>query len=112
MDAEGPQPLRDAGAIVDAIEAYRTAPDDSADADALRQSLAADEIDAIVFASPSAVRAFFNMIAPQSVSQRIGLISIGPKTTQALKKAAPDRVTEARQAEVEGLVETLIRAFG
>ncbi len=111
-DAEGPQPLRDAGAIVDTIEAYRTIPDESADADALRRSLAADEIDAIVFASPSAVRAFFNMIAPQSVSQRIGLISIGPKTTQALKKAAPDRVTEARQAEVEGLVETLIRAFG
>ncbi|MCZ6655269.1 MAG: uroporphyrinogen-III synthase [Planctomycetota bacterium] len=111
-DTAGPQALRDAGAIVDAIEAYRTIPDDSADADALRRSLAADEIDAIVFASPSAVRAFFNMIAPQSVSQRIGLISIGPKTTQALKKAAPDRVTEARQAEVEGLVETLIRAFG
>ncbi|MCH8968096.1 MAG: uroporphyrinogen-III synthase [Planctomycetes bacterium] len=111
-DAEGPQALRDAGAIVDVIKAYRTIPDDSADADALRRSLAADEIDAIVFASPSAVQAFFNMIASQSVSQHVGLISIGPKTTQALEKAAPGRVTEARQAEVEGLVETLIRVLG
>ena len=111
-DAEGPQPLRDAGAIVDAIEAYRTAPDDSADADALRRSLAADEIDAIVFASPSAVHAFFNRIPSHCVSQRVGLVSLGPKTTQALQTAAPAQVTEARQAEVEGLTEAVIRAFG
>ena len=111
-DAEGPQPLRDAGAIVDTIEAYRTIPDESADADALRRSLAAEEIDAIVFASPSAVQAFFKMIPSQSVSQRVGLVSIGPKTTQSLETAAPGRLTEARQAEVEGLVEAVIRARG
>ncbi len=111
-DAEGPQALRHAGAIVDAIEAYRTIPDDTADADALRRSLAAEEIDAIVFASPSAVQAFFKMIPSQSVSQRVGLVSIGPKTTQSLEKAAPGRLTEARQAEVEGLVEAVIRALG
>ena len=111
-DAAGPQTLRDAGAIVDAIEAYRTIPDDSADADALCRSLAADDIDAMMFASPSAVQAFFDKIAPHCVSPRVGLVSIGPKTTQALKKAAPGRVTEARQAEVEGLVEALIRALG
>ena len=111
-DGAGPQALRNAGAIVDAIEAYRTAPDDSADADALRRRLTANEIDAIVFASPSAVQAFFNKIASHCVSPHVGLVSIGPKTTQALEKAAPDRVTEARQAEVEGLVEAVIRALG
>ncbi len=110
-DAEGPQALRDAGAIVDAIEAYRTIPDDSADADSLRRSLAAEEIDAIVFASPSAVLAFFDMIPSHCISPHVGLVSIGPKTTQALKKAAPGRVTEARQAGVEGLVEAAIRAL-
>ncbi len=112
VDAEGPQPLRDAGAIVDAIEAYRTIPDDSADAESLRRSLAAEEIDAIMFASPSAVQAFFSMIASHCVSPRVGLVSIGPKTTLALEKAAPNRVTEARQAGVEGLVEAVIRALG
>ena len=111
-DAEGLQALRDAGAIVDAIEAYRTIPDESADADSLRRSLTAEEIDAIVFASPSAVQAFFNKIASHCVSPHVGLVSIGPKTTQALEKAAPGRVTEARQAGVEGLVEALIRALG
>jgi len=111
-DAEGPQPLRDAGAIVDAIEAYRTIPDESADTEALRRSLAADEIDAIVFASPSAVQAFFNRISSHRVSPRIGLVSIGPKTTQALEKATRNRVTEARKSEVEGLVEATSRAIG
>ncbi len=111
-DTAGPQTLRDAGAIVDAIEAYRTIPDKSADADSLRRSLAAEEIDAIVFASPSAVQAFFNRIPSHRVCQRVGLVSIGPKTTQALEKAAPGLVTEARQAGVEGLVEAVIRAIG
>jgi uroporphyrinogen-III synthase len=111
-DAAGPQALRDAGAIVDAIEAYRTIPDDSADADSLRRSLAAEDIDAIVFASPSAVQAFFDKIASHCVSLRVGLVSIGPKTTQALEEAAPGRVTEARQAGVEGLAEAVIRTIG
>lgn len=110
-DTEGPQALRNAGAIVDSIEAYSTVPNDSADADALRRSLAAEEIDAIVFASPSAVQAFFNRITPHCVSQRVGLVSIGPKTTQALEEAAPGLVTEARQAEVEGLVEAVVRSL-
>ncbi len=109
---EGPQTLRDAGAIVDPIEAYRTIPDDSADADSLRRSLAAEDIDAIVFASPSAVQAFFNMIPSHCLSRRVGLVSIGPKTTQALEEAAPGRVTEARQAGVEGLAEAVIRTIG
>jgi len=112
VDDEGPQALRDAGAVVDAIEAYRTTPDDSADADSLRRSLAAEEIDAIVFASPSAVRAFFTTIASRCVSPQVGLVSIGPKTTQALERATPGRVTDARQAGVEGLVEALIRTLG
>ncbi len=111
-DAGGPQPLRDAGAIVDAIEAYRTIPDDAADADALRRSLAAEEIDAIVFASPSAVQTFFHRIPSHCVSPHVGLVSIGPRTTQALEKVAPNRVTQARQAGIEGLVEAVIRALG
>ncbi len=110
-DAAGPQTLRDAGAIVDVIEAYRTIPDDSADADALRRSLTAEVIDAILFASPSAVQAFFNRIPSNCISQRVGLVSIGPKTTQALQEAVPGRVTEARQAGVEGLVDAVVRAI-
>ncbi len=111
-DTAGPQALRDAGAIVHAIAAYRTIPDESADADSLRRSLAAEEIDAIVFGSPSAVRAFFIKIASHCVSPRVGLVSIGPKTTQALERATPGRVTEARKEGVEGLVEAVIRTIG
>jgi uroporphyrinogen-III synthase len=110
-DTKGPQTLRDAGAFVDTLEAYRTVPDDSADTDALQHSLAADEIDAIVFASPSAVQAFFNKTVSQSVSPRVCMVSIGPKTTQALKEATGRQVAEARRAGAEGLVDAVIRSL-
>ena len=62
--------------------------------------------------SSSAVRAFFIKIASHCVSPRVGLVSIGPKTTQALERATPGRVTEARKEGVEGLVEAVIRTIG
>ena len=111
-DPDGPQPLRDAGAVVDAVVAYRTVPDETADADALQQRLGNREIDAVIFASPSAVEAFFARIEATYLSAHIALVSIGPKTAQALSERTERCVIQAERADSEGIADAVVRALG
>lgn len=98
--------LLGAGAQVEAVEAYRTCP---APAEAIRPLagwLAAGEVDAVAFASPSAVRAIvagLGVDAPRLA--RVLLAAIGPTTAQALRDAGlepgvvPERHTGPDLAE-------------
>ena len=109
-DPGGPQALRDAGAIVDAVPAYRTIPDNTADADGLRTRLHNREIDAIIFASPSAVKSFVARIDLKHLSEHVALVSIGSKTARALAELTEGRIVEAGQASLAGIIDAVVRA--
>lgn len=108
-DPAGPRALRDAGAIVDPVSAYRTVPDDSANADVLRKRLRNREIDAIIFASPSAVRSFVARIESKHLSDHVALVSIGSKTARALSELTEGRVVEAGRANLSGIIDAVVR---
>ncbi len=111
-DPAGLRALRDAGAIVDVVSAYRTVPDDTANADVLSKRLRNREIDAIIFASPSAVRSFFARIEPDTVSKRVASVSIGSRTSRALGELIEGRVAQAEQASLSGIIDAVVRAIG
>ncbi len=98
--------LAAAGAEVTAVEAYRTLP---APADAILPLggwIEAGEVDAVAFASPSAVRAVVEGLGERAtLLRRVALAAIGPTTAAALREAGlevgvqPARHTGADLAE-------------
>ena len=106
--------LEAARAIVDQLPVYRTGETDlSADAGAgdFRQHGAA----AILFASGSAVESFVRQAATLTLrpgAQRPLTGSLGPVTTEAMRKARVPVDFEAAEATVEGLVAALVKKLG
>jgi uroporphyrinogen-III synthase/uroporphyrinogen III methyltransferase/synthase len=100
--------LEAAGADLVAVEAYRTVPADRATLAPLGRWLAAGEVDAVAFASPSAVKAVVAGLGTEArtlLGGRVLLAAIGPTTAQALRemglaaRAEPARHTGADLAE-------------
>ncbi len=95
-----------AGAELTAVEAYRTAPAPPETLAPLGDWLAAREVDAVAFASPSAVQAIVGALGPRAGRLReVLLAAIGPTTAEALRAAGlpvgavPARYTGAALAE-------------
>jgi uroporphyrinogen-III synthase len=114
--AEGARPelaagLRGAGARVDAIPVYRTVPA-ALDTGWLRAELAGGALDALCFASPSAVRAFASHLDAESraAARRVLTVAIGPSTAAALRDAGLGPGDVADEASDAGLVRALLRA--
>lgn len=103
--AEG---LREKGWSVDEVEAYRTVvsgPDQGATPQAVDRARGAD---AVVFASPSAVRAFVSLVGKgprPSVA-----VCIGSTTATEARVAGFDPVFVAQQASDAGLVAAVVEA--
>ncbi|HYG66536.1 MAG TPA: uroporphyrinogen-III synthase [Anaeromyxobacteraceae bacterium] len=77
-----------AGARVEAVEAYRTSPAPPERLAPLGRWLEAGEVDAVAFASPSAVKAVVAALGPRaSLLERTLLAAIGPTTADALSAA-------------------------
>jgi uroporphyrinogen III methyltransferase/synthase len=96
-----PERLRAAGAKVDAVAVYRTAPA-PVDGPALCARLAAGEIGALTFASPSAVRRFAELLDAPARRALAGCLvaAIGPVTAEALRRRGiePDAVPPGASA--------------
>jgi uroporphyrinogen III methyltransferase/synthase len=107
-----PDGLRTAGAQVDAVVAYRNAPAEI-DAEWLREELAADRLDALTFASPSAARRFCALLdAPaRAGAARATVAAIGPVTARALAELGLPAQVVAGSATAAGLVEELAHAM-
>lgn len=93
--------LTGAGARVTVIPVYRTVP---APPPAVKRDLAAEGVDDILLASPSAVRGLVNC-AVLSPSARI--ITIGPTTTAAALAAGLAVAAESRRPDLEGMLEVM-----
>ncbi len=103
-----PDGLRAAGAALDAVTVYRTAPPEL-DPAPLRARLAAGEFGALTFTSPSTVRHFAALLddAARAAAGRCLIAAIGPVTAEALRREGlPPQVTPER-ASASALVAAL-----
>lgn len=98
--------LRAAGAELTAVEAYRTVPVPPGKIAPLAAWIEGGEVDAVAFASPSAVQAVVAALGPGAALLRtLPLAAIGPTTADALRAAGlppgvmPARYTGAALAE-------------
>ena len=102
--------LRRRGGDVDLGIAYRTVAVD-ADLAELRELIASDGIDIVTFTSGSTVSNFFDMLTPDErgrVFDRATIASIGPVTTEAIKRYGRPPDVEASTASVQSLHDALI----
>jgi uroporphyrinogen III methyltransferase/synthase len=105
--------LRGAEARVTAVEAYRTAPAESPDAETLAM-LRQGDVDAITFFSPSAFHHFARVVgakALEGLGDRMAVAAIGPTTAAAIREARVRVSVEAAEATADSLVAALERHF-
>ena len=97
--------LRRRGGEVDLGIAYRTIAADS-DLDELRSLIASDAIDVVTFTSASTVEHFFAKLTPEErarVNARARLASIGPTTSEAIRRYGKEPDLVAETATIEAL---------
>lgn len=104
--------LRQAGAEVDAVVAYCTLRPKAPDRNLLHRIRSGD-VDAVIFASPSAVDHFVELVGRPWLTEfagRICWVSMGPSTTKALGEFGVS-VIEAEEATSTGLARALAEYF-
>jgi len=104
--------LTEAGAeVVDPI-AYRTVAPAALDA-GIVESLAAEEIAAVTFTSPSTVDNLVGLLGPAAIEylRKPVLVSIGPQTSAALGRHGLPVTVEASPSTMEGMLEGLSGCF-
>lgn len=107
-----PDALRDAGARVDVVDAYRNAIPESTPA-MLREALARG-IDAATFTSSSSVTHLAEAAAAAGIAfpfAGVAAISIGPITSQTLRDYNWPPAAEANPHDIPGLLEAVLRIF-
>jgi len=105
-----PDALRAAGALVDVVVVYDTAPADSFGADPARVVAA----DAITFTAASTVDHFVRLMGETEIVERLAgarLCSIGPVTSEALRGHGLPVAAEAEPHTAAGLVEAVVAAL-
>jgi uroporphyrinogen III methyltransferase/synthase len=101
---ELPQLLRREQAVVDDIAIYETIPV-SSDAEKLKQDINTNRLHWLTFASPSAADSFFQQLRPELVnSSKAKVASIGPVTSDRLRKLGVNVDVEASQHTTQGLI--------
>jgi uroporphyrinogen III methyltransferase / synthase len=99
-----PNELRQRGATVDVVEAYRTLAPDNLPARAAEAL--ASKPDFITFTSTSTVENLLSAV-PSDQLRDIEAVSIGPVTTAALRKWGVRRIIEATEYTAAGIVEAI-----
>lgn len=103
--------LREAGAQVERVVAYRTIAASESDVD-MPALLAAGAVDVITFTSGSTARGFVERIGPAALEQarKATIACIGPATAHAAKAAGLPPTIVASVFTEEGLIEALLEA--
>lgn len=105
-----PKKLRDFGAEVKVVPAYRTVlPEESREAllSALKEG-----VDLITFTSSSTAKNLFKLLeGHESLLEGVVLASIGPITSETLKKLGHPPQIEAREYTIPGLVSAILDYF-
>ncbi len=112
-DDRVPNALREIGANVTEVIAYRTAAPAVLDP-AILGRIRGGEVDAVVFASPSAFHNFRDSIgAPRvvQISARIQFVAIGPTTARAIRESGSRVGIEAEETSAAGLAAALAKHY-
>jgi uroporphyrinogen III methyltransferase/synthase len=104
-----PQGLRELGADVVVMEAYRSIPDGEG-AERLTRAIESGKVDLATFTSGSAVRGYVDAIG-EELAARVPAASIGPQTSDALREAGIEVKVEAKESTLDGLVSAVLSAF-
>ena len=113
VDDRLPSALREAGARVTEVVAYRTLRPEKFDHEILT-SVRHSEIDAIVFASPSAFHNLAASVPPTelaALSNRIQFATIGSTTTRALRAAGMRVAIESNDSSSAGLADAIAKYY-
>jgi uroporphyrinogen-III synthase len=104
-----PATLEKAGADVCEVIAYRTVTEGIDDK--TRSLIADGKVDAITFTSASTVEGFLAQVTPDLLRQggvRPRLVTIGPESSRAVRKAGLEVTAEADPHTIDGLVSALL----
>lgn len=107
-----PQGLSALGAIVDDIETYRTTPETS-DPSGILARLQQEGADVLTFTSSSTVENFCKLLdAPKLAASfpELKIASIGPVTSETMRKLGLPLQIEAKEHTIPGLVEAILKA--
>jgi uroporphyrinogen III methyltransferase / synthase len=102
--------LRKRGGEVDLAVAYRTIAVDENIAE-LRELIANDAVDIVTFTSGSTVSNFFELLTPAERERLLGrakIASIGPVTSEAIKRYGRGPDIESKSASVQALHDALL----
>lgn len=102
--------LRERGARVDEVVAYRTVPGALGDIEAVRVALRAGRVDVVVLASPSAVDGLCGAIAPDDV-RRARIVAIGGTSGARVRERVGVESTIAEDPSAAGLLRAIERAI-
>ena len=108
-----PAALREAGAHITEVIAYRTLKPTDIDASQLQRVLS-EKVGAVLFFSPSAVRHFAELAGPDhlaSLQNTAVLVAVGPVTATALRELRIERLVVATDATTAAMIEILERKF-
>lgn len=108
-----PAVLREMGASVTEVIAYRTASPEHID-QAVVERIRRGAVDVVMFASPSAVQNFVATIGgddAQTIAKRVNFAAIGPTTAQALRAAKLPVAIQAAESSSRGLAESMERFY-
>jgi uroporphyrinogen-III synthase len=110
------QALAEAGVKVDAVSIYETVPESPEKAAPVLELVRRGAPpDAVVFASPSALRGFLSMTAPHGSSllesAAVRIVTIGPTTSEAVRGAGFAVAAEANAATPEDLAKAVVSAL-
>ena len=104
-----PRALREAGAVVDEVEVYKTnRPSDGRDTlgEILRKG-----IDVVVFTSSSTVRNFMEILSKRKLMDGVKIAVIGPVTAETARGYGLVPSITASEYTIAGLVEAIIKYF-
>lgn len=108
-----PRVLTERGALVEVVEAYETAPPQVQPGEL--ENLFEPKLDAITFTSSSTASNFAKLVGEDKVAPRLAgatLASIGPITSETLRKLGLTVSIEAPESTIPGLVLALEEHFG
>ena len=113
VDDRLPSALRESGARVTEVVAYRTLRPEKLNPEILT-SVRHSEIDAIVFASPSAFHNLAGLVPSTelaALSNRIQFATIGSSTTRALREAGVRVAIESNDSSSAGLADAIAKHY-
>lgn len=108
-----PSALREAGAEVFEVVAYRTTIPESIDR-VILESIRKAEVNVVVFASPSAFENFRAVIAPakaEELSKHVMFAAIGPTTAAAIRNGGARVAVEASESSAAVLAEAIAEYY-